>query len=44
MDSIEKEIISIIQRKDLNNDVRHGLRTALEIINKHKTKNNGNKL
>lgn len=35
MEKIEKEIMGIIMRNDLNNDVRHGLRVALEIIKKH---------
>ena len=37
MTEVEKEIMSIIKRNDLNNDVRHGLRLALEIINKYKS-------
>ena len=35
MEKIEKEIMEIIRKNDLNNDVRFGLRTALEIIRKY---------
>ena len=35
MEEVKKEIMAVIMQNDITGDIRHGLRVALEIIEKH---------